>query len=110
MKLRSILFFLLVCCFTGNIHAQDQQKTEFLGIVMGNVITAESKAVAGATVAIMLSNDSTKKLSLLTDKNGAFEFDNLPLGVYRLQVKALGFNTLTLDSINIRAERYDFNL
>ncbi len=81
------------------------------GIVIGNVLDADnSKAIAGASVRILLISDSTLSRSLLTGKDGDFLFDKLPFGYYRLQVSAVGYAGLSLDSINIRQERFDFDL
>jgi len=82
-----------------------------LGIITGNVLEAETgKAVADATVTVKNLNDSTYNRSEISDKNGSFEMDKLPLGYYRLSVTSMGFSTMVLDSIYLRDERYDFNL
>ena len=64
----------------------------------------------GATVAVIPFADSTKQSVFLTDKNGGFSFSNLELGYYRVRISAVGFRTLTIDSIHLRADRVDFNL
>jgi hypothetical protein len=48
--------------------------------------------------------------SAVTVKDGAFLFEQLPFGYYRLQISMIGFSTLRLDSIYLRAERFDFDL
>ncbi|MBC7587704.1 MAG: outer membrane beta-barrel protein, partial [Chitinophagaceae bacterium] len=55
-------------------------------------------------------DDSTNKILQAADKNGAFEFDKLPFGMYKLKATASGYANVAIDSINVRAERYDFNL
>lgn len=78
---------------------------------MGAVIdTSNQKAIMGATVAMIPYKDSTKQSVFLTDKNGGFQFSNLELGYYRLQISAVGYRTLTIDSIHLRTDRADFNL
>lgn len=64
----------------------------------------------GATVAAIQLADTTKQTFFLTDKNGGFTFNNLSLGYYRLRISAVGYRTLTIDSIHLRADRADFNL
>lgn len=77
---------------------------------MGAVIdTSSQKAIMGATVAIIPYKDSSRQSVFLTDKNGGFTFNNLELGYYRLQITAVGFRTLTIDSIHLRTDRADFN-
>jgi ferric enterobactin receptor len=81
-----------------------------LGIVIGNVLSENSQPVAYANVQLMLMSDSTHAHKTVADKNGSFMLESLPFGVYRLQISSVGFTSLSLDSINIREERYDFNL
>ena len=77
---------------------------------MGAIIdTSSQKAIMGATVAVIPYKDSTRQSVFLTDKNGGFTFNNLELGYYRLQITAVGFRTLTIDSIHLRTDRADFN-
>jgi len=87
-----------------------KRKNDF-GLIIGNTVDAVSgKAVAYSTVMLERMDDSTKKIVQATDKNGSFEFDKLPFAVYKLKVMASGYANVVLDSINVRAERYDFNL
>lgn len=100
---------LLLICTATTVFCQSNKSN--LGIVTGNVVEAETgKAVPGATVVIININDSTNKRIELSDKNGSFELDRLPLGYYKLNISNIGFSTLILDSIYLRVERYDFNL
>ncbi|MBK7377102.1 MAG: TonB-dependent receptor [Chitinophagaceae bacterium] len=81
------------------------------GIVIGNILDADnSKAIAGASIRIILLSDSSVQRSQPSGKDGDFLFDKLPFGYYRLQVSATGYANLSLDSINIRQERFDFDL
>ncbi len=90
--------------------APTKAKNEF-GLVIGNTVEAATgKAVAFATVVLERMEDSTQRVFQAADKNGSFEFEKLPFALYRLKVTASGFANVVLDSINVRAERYDFNL
>ncbi|MBS1564626.1 MAG: outer membrane beta-barrel protein, partial [Bacteroidetes bacterium] len=80
------------------------------GIIAGNLIDEKSKAVASATVELVAYNDSIAPVSMTTDKDGAFVFNNLRFSLYRLKISYIGYKQLVLDSINVRAERSDFNL
>lgn len=81
------------------------------GLLIGSILDAEnSKAIQGAAVKILRLPDSAVERSQLSLKNGEFLFDKLPFGHYRLQVNALGYSTLIIDSIHIRQERFDFDL
>ena len=46
----------------------------------------------------------------LPANDGSFSFENLPFGYYKLKVSVTGYNNLSLDSIYLRAERFDFDL
>jgi hypothetical protein len=87
------------------------QKTNLGGIVVGNLLHAQTqKPIENATLKLTLLSDSLVFYNLITDKNGLFEIDKISFGIYKLTIKATGFASLTIDSLNIRAERFDFNL
>lgn len=105
---------LFVCCYlllgTLSANAQDKSAKAAPGLITGNVIDTLQKAVADASVMLRPFNDSLPARNTRTDKDGNFEFENLPFGYYKLSISYVSFRPLTLDSIWIRAERYDFNL
>ena len=106
--LQRALFFLLLCS-PAALTAQNTKPDP--GIVIGNILDADnSKAIAGASIRIILLSDSSVQRSQPSGKDGDFLFDKLPFGYYRLQVSATGYANLSLDSINIRQERFDFDL
>ncbi|MDR3716882.1 MAG: outer membrane beta-barrel protein, partial [Puia sp.] len=90
--------------------AAKAQKTG-IGVVAGNILEESSgKAVPEATVSLICLSDPSLGQSSATNANGGFAFNNLAYGIYRLQITAVGFNTLSIDSINVRADRADFSL
>ena len=105
--MRHILSIIL---FLAGTAAIAQQKNENVGIIIGNLLTSENKAASFASVQVRLMNDSAYNKKFVTDKNGAFEFTELRFGYYRLTANYVGHTTLILDSIYLRAERFDFNL
>ncbi len=80
------------------------------GIITGDVLDENKKVVEGATVVLINFKDTTQHRSMLTDKNGNFLFEKIALGYYRLRLSVVGMQNLTLDSIHLRQERFDFNL
>ncbi len=80
------------------------------GVITGTVLDESKKAVVGASVDLMLMNDSTRKISGSSDQDGSFTLTNIPFGLYRLRLSYVGLQTLYLDSISFRTERFDFNL
>lgn len=81
-----------------------------MGIITGNLVDEKSKAVASATVALIPLDDSIAGKSVTTDKDGNFTITNIAFAWYKLRVSSIGYQQLTLDSIHIRDERFDFNL
>jgi hypothetical protein len=105
-----LLAGLAVFLFIGFVsHAQETKKAE-AGIIAGNLMdSASQKAIVGANVELILLTDG-KKISRVTDKNGEFSFPDLSFGYYKLSISSVGYSIMKIDSINVRAERYDFNL
>lgn len=102
---------LLVFSFTAFAQKDSLKNTVHGGIIIGAILDAESsKAVAFANVTISNMADTGFSKTVITVKDGSFLFEELPYGYYRLQISYVGYNTLKLDSIYIRAERYDFDL
>jgi hypothetical protein len=100
------LFTLIISLLALSAAAQ----TDSLGIIIGTALDEKSKALEGATVQLINFADSQNKKTVLTDKDGAFQISSISFGYYRLKISYVGLQTITLDSIHFRAERYDFNL
>jgi len=80
------------------------------GIIAGSVLDEQKKALADATISLSLRADSAFRKTVRTASDGGFMFDKLPAGLYKVTVSFAGMQTLSLDSIAVRAERSDFNL
>jgi hypothetical protein len=107
MKLIAGLSLFFLVCFSS--RAQVVPKTTE-GIIAGNLLdSSSSKAIAGANVQLTNLGDG-KKLSQVSTKEGEFSFTALPFGYYKLTISSVGLGSISFDSINVRAERYDFNL
>ncbi len=82
-----------------------------VGIVTGTVMDADNiKPVTGATVTLSRFSDTAITFTAVTVKDGSFLFEHLHFGYYRLQISFTGYNSLKLDSIYLRADRFDFDL
>lgn len=108
-----IYFIWVILLITSPLIAQkaeDKPRAQ-LGIIIGNALEANTgKPLGFANIQLILLSDSTKRVATVADKNGAFEFNKLAMGYYRLQVNMVGFASTKIDSIHLRPERYDFNL
>ena len=103
-------FLLFILLFSGaDILGQSTRTSP--GMIIGNIIDANnSKAISGSSVELINIADTVKKTITQTQKDGAFSFDHLPYGYYRLKITNIGYRGYIIDSINIRAERFDFDL
>lgn len=93
--------------FTTFLFCQDHNG---LGILTGNIMDTKSKPVVGATVQLASLADTSVKKIIISDKTGEFQFSAINFGFYKLSFSYVGLQTLTIDSIHFRTERYDFNL
>lgn len=106
--MRYIAFYLLLF-FSTVVTAQNTQTNQ--GLVIGNILDADnSKALPGASIALILLSDTAVTHNQLSLKDGDFLFDKLAYGYYRLRVNAAGYTLMVMDSIYLRAERFDFDL
>ncbi len=104
MKKLSLIIVLLAVGFHSFSQGNDP------GVIAGNVMDESKKAMEAVTVVLTSLKDTTKRRTIETDKNGNFLFEKISLGYYRLRFSNVGMQNLILDSINIRQERFDFNL
>jgi len=82
-----------------------------MGTVMGNVLEDKSgNSFPFSSVMLVNKEDSVGKRTILADKNGAFLFENLTFGLYKIEISYVGYASLTVDSIKLRADKTDFNL
>ena len=74
----------------------------FRGAINGTVTDPSGAVVAGATV--KAANTATGiVLSTVSTSGGAFAFQDIPTGVYKITVTASGFSTSTVDKVNVVA-------
>jgi len=91
--LRSLLV-LLLC--TLPVFAQTQPEQSSGNSLSGTVVDPSDSSVIGAEVSLMTSSNAARPATT-TDEKGAFHFDNLPAGKYRLRIHAPGFKDAFAD-------------
>jgi hypothetical protein len=70
----------------------------------GQVLDASGAVVPNATIEVQ--NTATGvKFTTVTGHEGAYYFNNLPVGLYNLTAKANGFATLTVKAINLQLNK-----
>jgi hypothetical protein len=80
------------------------------GIITGTLLDENRKALAGATVEMTGISDSLVRYASVTDKDGSFTIQHIPFGYFKIRFSYTGLQTLTLDSVFFRSDRFDFNL
>ena len=98
-------FFYLISFLTISLaltpHARAQQT---LGGITGTVTDDSSAVVPGATVTAV--GDQTNLTRMIdTSETGAYLLSNLPIGNYTLTITHTGFQTLSIPSIQVQANR-----
>lgn len=79
-----ILFFLLILLAAWPCQAQTQT-----GVIRGQVTDPSGASLVGATV--LLTTPSGASMDTATNKEGVYEFKNLPAGTYEIKAVAAGF-------------------
>lgn len=109
MKLLPIFIFCFFCCsfaFAQKTVSHPLKVEKHRGSVLGNIQDASSGApILNATISLIPFSDTNFSTRKLSDKNGSFFFDQVPFGFYQLKISALGFASLMVDSIWVRAEK-----
>lgn len=109
LKYTALLFLLFYHAFATAQNTAAPKNAA--GIIIGTLLDGDnSKALPGATVSINRLGDTAYTDQFITGKDGAFLFDRLPYGYYRLSFSLVGYGAQVLDSVYIRADRYDFDL
>lgn len=87
-------------------NAQDAAKAGVRGVVVGQVVDADSREpLGGATVAVYAANDSSLATGATTEDDGSFVLDRVRPGYYFLEVSFVGYETHTVPDVVVSADR-----
>ncbi len=81
-----------------------------LGNISGSIFQSENKPLPNASVELCVTNTVNTCFTILSAKDGSFEFDSLTANYYTIKISSIGFATKRIDSIYLREERMEFNL
>jgi len=98
MKTRCGLIIVLCIFFiTNNLYSQKC-------VIKGKVFDSETEKPVPFSNAVLVSEsiDSTLR-GTITDKNGFFRIDNIKLGKYHLEVSFVGYKTLVMNGLLLKA-------
>ncbi|MBZ5611572.1 MAG: TonB-dependent receptor [Acidobacteriia bacterium] len=103
-----VLIFALACCFifTGSVFGQSTAS------VTGSVTDATGAVVPNATVTVRNQNTGEERVTQ-TDSAGVYVVPSLPVGTYRVEIKASGMQTTVASDIPVQVGvriRQDFSL
>ena len=96
--MKKLILFIIIAA--SSLHSFSQSADQ--GIIAGNVLDENKKAIEGVTVVLINLTDTTKRRTTVSDKSGEFLFEKIALGYYRLRLSNVGMQNLTLDSIHLR--------
>ncbi len=104
LRIKSSAFLLASFLAMASMAAPYARAQQTLGGITGTVTDASGAIVADATVTLV--GDQTKLTrSQNTNSNGGYLFVNLPIGAYTLTFTHAGFQTQTVPSILVQANR-----
>src|SRR2546425_734589 len=92
------LFSLLIAVFFCAVTAQAQ----VTGTIKGQVVDPQGAVIPGATLTLRSPEVQGRK-TVVTDAEGNYVFLGLPPGIYQLEVKQTGFQTIAQSDVNLRA-------
>src|ERR1041384_3472767 len=87
--------FIVSCWATPGVFAQGGT-----GQLSGNVVDANGAVVSGASVKL-ISGTTAQEREAVSNDSGDFVFTLLPAGLYKLEITASGFRTVTIDEVRI---------
>jgi outer membrane receptor protein involved in Fe transport len=100
--MKKILSLLVVITFYTNLFAQqtrggfDPNNRPKIGTVSGKVLEKENqKTIDYAVIEVLSVRDNKVVTGGITDKNGAFNIQQIPAGRYVINIKFLGFKSFT---------------
>jgi len=92
--MKRYILFINFLVFMGLLHAQNYMQT-----VRGTIIDKESHTPVEYTNVVL--TNSSYQYGAITDENGIFKFENVPVGRIRLQVSYIGYESQTIPNLEV---------
>src|ERR1700722_3666689 len=103
-KIRAYILFLGFCYWIALLFVPCTQAQQTLGGITGAVADKSGGALTDTTVTVV-SEQTTLSRTQKTNGAGTYEFVNLPIGPYIITFTRAGFQTQTVPSILLQANR-----
>ena len=81
-----------------------------IGRVTGNIKDGSQKNIQSATISLLKASDSSSIKFAVANKNGEYEFVNIPAGKYRVAVSSVGYEKAFSPVFEITAAAPQINL
>ena len=104
--------FAFVCALAASLIFTGSAVAQSTATIQGTVMDASGASVPNATVTVRNQNTGEER-STQTDASGAYVVPSLPVGTYRVEVKASGMQSMVASDLSAevgRTIRQDFNL
>lgn len=85
---RLLNLIIIFYCLTQALNAQTVQR----GKIIVRIINTQQQPLENATAQLVRSKDSILVKSAISDKTGLAEFENIPLGTYRIKTTSTNYN------------------
>ncbi len=98
MKKFNTLFTAIAILFSSFAQAQQEGK------ITGAIKSLDNKGIDAATVSLLKAKDSSLAKIDVSDKSGAYEFENIHEGKYLIKIEAIGYKTSFSNAVELIAE------
>ncbi len=109
MKTNSIPIYLVILLLTiGLLNAQPPTGTKrpAIGILSGTVLTQNTeKPIEYAAISLVSLRDSSIVTGTISNQDGIFIIEHVPVGRYRAKISFIGFKTATINNVLISPQK-----
>ncbi len=117
MRIWSFIVLVVAILISSNILAQNPERKNNqngsvpAGKISGYLIDAQTNQIIEyGNVVLFLTKDSSMVNGTISDKEGKFNIDNVPFGMYYIKASFIGYATKYIDSIRINPKSLEVDL
>ncbi|MDZ7898973.1 MAG: TonB-dependent receptor [Arcicella sp.] len=102
--MKTLLFLFASLLFVSNFETHAQGK------ISGQITDDKNKIVEFASVTLLKAKDSTLVKGALSDQNGTFEFEKIPLGNYLVNISQMGYKKFYTPQFSVDSDNPNVKL